>query len=147
MSIFVPIFMAALVGIFLSVQTGVNMQLQQHWALAAAPAALASLSIGALTTLAYILITRTPVPPLPGTTSIWHWTGGVLGSYTVIAMILLAPRLGMGTLTAVVLAAQLGSALVLDHYGLIGFATRDFTWQRLLGLALMIGGVIMIQKY
>ena len=74
MSIIVPIFMAALIGIFLTVQTGVNMQLQQNWALAAAPAALASLSIGALTTLAYILITRTPIPPLPGQTSIWHWS-------------------------------------------------------------------------
>ena len=147
MSMIIPILMAALIGIFLSVQTGVNMQLQQHWALSAAPAALASLSIGALTTLAYILLTRTPIPPLPGQTSLWHWTGGVLGSYTVIAMILLAPRLGVGTLTAVVLAAQLGAALVLDHYGLIGFTVRDFTWQRLAGLALMVAGVVMIQKY
>ena len=147
MSIVIPVLMASLVGIFLTVQTGVNMQLQQHWALTAAPAALASLSIGALTTLAYILITRTPIPSLPGNTSIWHWTGGVLGSYTVIAMILLAPRLGMGALTAVVLAAQLGAALVLDHYGLIGFAVRDFTWQRMAGLAFMIAGVVMIQKY
>jgi len=64
----------------------------------------------------------------------------------VLAAIVLAPRLGAATLIAAVVAGQMITSLVLDQYGLVGFPVHSMTLVRLLGAALVIAGVILIQR-
>ena len=47
--------------------------------------------------------------------------GGLLGAVFVVTMAWLAPMLGAATLLSVAIAGQMSFALVLDHYGLVGF--------------------------
>jgi transporter family-2 protein len=64
----------------------------------------------------------------------------------VLAAVVLAPKLGAGTLVAAVVAGQMVTSLLLDHYGLIGFPVHSLSLARLLGAAFVIAGVILIQR-
>lgn len=77
----------------------------------------------------------------------WAWTGGALGSYYVIIVIIFAQKLGAGTLVATFVCAQLVTSIVLDLTGLVGFSRREFSWQRWLGVALMIAGVVLVTQF
>ncbi len=57
-----------------------------------------------------------------------------------------AGGLGAATLIAAVVAGQMLSSLVLDQYGGVGFSHHPLTLARVLAAALVVGGVILIQR-
>ena len=46
-----------------------------------------------------------------------------------------------------IIAGQLVGSVLLDHTGAIGFAVREATWQRLVGVALLFGGALLVNEY
>src|SRR4028118_629766 len=60
----------------------------------------------------------------------WVWIGGLLGAFFVISAILLAPRFGATPFLALTLSGQMITALILDHYGWLGFPTQRISWMR-----------------
>ena len=38
---------------------------------------------------------------------------------------------------------QLATAMILDHYGAFGLPVQPITWQRIAGLAMVAGGVLL----
>ena len=62
----------------------------------------------------------------------WSWIGGLFGATYGLTAILLASRMGAATLTALVVTGQLICAVVLDHFGWLGF---DVTTQVGAGLS------------
>jgi transporter family-2 protein len=76
----------------------------------------------------------------------WVWTGGLLGAVFVVTTAWLAPVLGAATLLSVAIAGQMTFALVLDHYGLVGFPQRAMSPGRAVGTLLLVAGVVMIRK-
>jgi bacterial/archaeal transporter family-2 protein len=76
----------------------------------------------------------------------WVWTGGLLGAIFVVTIAWLAPTLGAATLLSVAIAGQMTFALVLDHYGLVGFPQRSMSAGRGVGVALLVVGVVMIRR-
>ena len=140
-------FLALLAGAATTIQTGINAQLRIAWAKSSILAAFVSFSVGALCLLFYLLATRAPLPPLPAKIIPWHWIGGLFGAFFISATIYVAPRLGATTMIGLVLAGQLGVSLILDHFGLIGYAQKSITWQRILGAALVGGGAFLIRRF
>src|SRR4051794_14329797 len=51
----------------------------------------------------------------------WAWLGGAMGGIYVLAMILLADRLGAAIFTGLTVTAAIIASLVLDHFGWLGF--------------------------
>ncbi len=80
--------------------------------------------------------------PQFGNQPLWRLTGGLLGAGAIFCTVLLAPRLGLATLLALVIAGQLVSAITIDHFGLLGVATRTATPARFIGAAITICGVL-----
>ena len=76
----------------------------------------------------------------------WAWCGGLLGAVFVVTAAWLAPTLGASTLLSVAIAGQMTSALVLDHYGLVGFPQRPISAGRAVGVLLLVAGVVMIRR-
>jgi transporter family-2 protein len=76
----------------------------------------------------------------------WIWTGGLLGAVFVVTTAWLAPILGAATLVSVAIAGQVTFALILDHYGLVGFPERSMSAGRAIGAVLLVAGVVMIRK-
>jgi len=141
------LLLAVITGVVLPVQAGVNHQLRLslgHPVLAAG----VSFLIGTLALGGYIVAARLSIPAgALGRTLWWHWTGGVLGAFFVAAAIVLTPRLGAATLVATVVAGQMVASLFLDHYGLVGYARHPMDLGRVVGAALVIGGVFLIQRH
>ena len=76
----------------------------------------------------------------------WELTGGILGALFVSLTILVVPRIGTAATMAAIIAAQLTTGLVLDHFGLFGFKVFPFDLKRLMGLAfLTLGAGLMIR--
>jgi transporter family-2 protein len=104
--------------------------------------------LGGLVTMAIVLVaTREPVPSwkLVLATPWWAWSGGILGGVFILLMILLLPSLGAATLLALVVAGQMVAGIAMDHFGLFGLAQHPVSVSRLAGIALIIGGVLLIK--
>ncbi|QOZ34702.1 DMT family transporter [Bradyrhizobium sp. CCBAU 53421] len=104
--------------------------------------------LGGLVTMAVVLVaTREPVPSWKLVSAVpwWAWSGGVLGGVFILLMILLLPSLGAATLLALVVAGQMIAGIAMDHFGLFGLAQHPVSFSRLTGIALIIGGVLLIK--
>lgn len=75
----------------------------------------------------------------------WAWSGGILGAVFILLVILLLPSLGAATLLALVVAGQMTAAVLMDHFGAFGLAQQSLSISRLLGVALVIAGVVLIK--
>lgn len=141
------LLLALAAGVLLPVQAGLNAQLRSALGSPVA-AALVSFLVGTAGLAAVALLLRTPLPlgRAWAATTPWQWGGGLIGAVYVLAAIVLAPRLGAATLIAAVVAGQMMTSLVLDQYGLVGFPVHSLNPVRVLGAALVIVGVVLIQR-
>jgi transporter family-2 protein len=144
-----PLYVAIVfvAGALIATQAGINSQLARaagHPVFAAA----ISFVVGTAALLVASLFVGTTWTGLAATSRgpWWIWTGGLLGAVFVVTMAWLAPVLGAATLLSVAIAGQMTFALVLDHYGLVGFPQRPMSLGRAVGAVLLVGGVVMIRK-
>jgi bacterial/archaeal transporter family-2 protein len=73
----------------------------------------------------------------------WLWIGAVMGAFVVLAITIAAPRIGVVTVTALLIAGQLGAAVTIDRYGLFGVERIALSWPRVLGVALLVLGAAL----
>lgn len=141
-----PHLLAALVGAGLTVQVGMNSTVR-HVIGSPVLATIVNFVVGLAALVAVALASGARMTP--GSASAvpaWAWFGGLLGAAYVAATTVLGPRLGAAALLALTLAGQMAAALVVDHYGVIGFPEQPVTPLRLLGAALLVAGVLLIMK-
>ncbi len=74
----------------------------------------------------------------------WEWLGGALGAFFVFGSTLLAPRIGVAAMIALIVAGQVISSLVFDRYGLLGLPVRSISGVRLAGAALILAGAVLV---
>lgn len=132
----------------LTAQAGINSQLRValgHPIVAAT----VSFVIGTLGLLVAGIASQVQLPKLQQAATVpwWAWTGGLLGATYIAASVVLAPRLGAAVLVASIVAGQFLAALVLDHFGLLGFAKHTITPARIAGAVLLFAGVYLIQRH
>jgi transporter family-2 protein len=141
------VVIVVLAGALIATQSGVNSQLARA---AGHPVFAATISfvVGSLALLVCSFALR---GAWVGTGALaqapwWVWTGGLMGAVFVATSAWLAPVLGAATLVSVAVAGQMAFALVLDHYGLVGFPVRSMSTGRALGAGLLVAGVVLIRK-
>lgn len=140
--------LAFIAGATAPTQAGINAQLELHWAKSSSLASLVSFSVGTVCMLVYCLLTRITFPLLgSGTSHWWHWAGGLLGAFFVTTTIYVAPRLGAVSMVALLLAGQMVASILLDHFGLLGYAEKPISLMRLLGIGMLFGGVLLIRRF
>ncbi len=142
------IFWALAAGAMMPVQAGVNALLGAQ---VKSPilAATVSFSVGAVFLILICILLRIPVPEVSawGKLPLWMWTGGLLGAFFVTTTVILAPKLGAVVLLASLVTAQMSASIILDHFGLIGYPEQPVNLGRLLGVAFLVLGVILVQRY
>jgi len=110
-------------------------------------AALVSFAVGtvALIGLALVLQVR---PDLAAARALpWYaWIGGLCGVIFVIAATWGVPRLGVATTITLMVAGQLLLGLVLDHFGAFGAPRQPVNLMRVVGVAMVIGGVLLVRR-
>lgn len=146
--IWLYLLVCLLAGALMPLQAGVNAQLAR-WVGHPVTASLVSFAVGTLALFAYTAATRPPLPPLAALAAApwWVWAGGLLGSVFVTAAAAFAPRLGAATFISITIAGQVLVSILLDHFGVVGFAARPVTVPRLLGALLLIAGVLLVRKF
>ena len=75
------------------------------------------------------------------------WLAGILGAFYVAVVIILAPKLGTALTFVLIVAGQMVVSLILDHFGMLGLPIKQINWQRMVGVALLIAGVLMIRRF
>jgi bacterial/archaeal transporter family-2 protein len=77
-----------------------------------------------------------------------RWTlylGGFCGFITIAALALSFPKLGAAWAIAMMVLGQGVAALVIDHFGLMGMPRDPVTATRLIGVALVAAGIVVIR--
>lgn len=141
------ILIALLAGAATALQTGINSQLRFNLN-NPMQAAFVSFAVGtiALGIIAFPQGTRWNFAEMSGFPW-WVWTGGLLGVYFVVSAIFLVPRFGAATYLVLNIAGQMITALILDHYGLLGFPVQRISFLRVVGAILLLVGVILIRRF
>jgi len=99
----------------------------------------------ALGVLAMILQARPDVGAMKGLPW-WAWMGGLYGCAFVVSAAWGVPRLGVATTITVMIAGQLLLSLALDHFGALGVEKQPLSLGRIAGVALVIGGVVLVRR-
>lgn len=140
--------LAIIAGTLIPLQAGLNAQLRFRLD---SPyyATLVSITVSLVAIGLYCLAARPPLPVLAQAAQSpwWVWAGGIVGVVYIFMVLLLAPKLGATALIASIIGGQMLCSLLLDQYGLIGFAQHPINLGRAAGILLLFAGVVLIQKY
>ena len=66
-------------------------------------------------------------------------------AFYLLSITFLAPRFGVGNAVMLVVAGQIVSSAMIDHFGLFGAPHRPIDLMRASGLAIMVVGVVIAQ--
>lgn len=76
----------------------------------------------------------------------WYsWMGGVLAPVITVTVMLAIAGLSPTVAISTILLSQLTVAALIDAFGWLGLEKLPFAWQKLLGVALMVGGVLLMK--
>lgn len=134
------------VGVLAAMQPPINAALARRTG--ALPSTTISFMVGALALLALTVILSDAggFKGLRGA-SWWHLTGGLIGAVFVFATVVLVPRLGAAGLVATLVTGQLAGGVLIDRLGLFGLPQTTLSPIRMVGLALLVvGGVLIVQR-
>lgn len=136
-----------LAGIAMSVQAGINHQLRtalQHPLLAT----LISFLSGTIALIIILIAVRDPLPSLQSYSeiSLYKFTGGLLGAFIVFGTILSVSEIGAANFIVILIAGQLVTAVIIDHNGWLGMELNKVTFQRILGILLVVAGAYMVNR-
>lgn len=73
----------------------------------------------------------------------WLWLGGVMGAFIVLTVTFATPRIGTTATIGLLIAGQFAMSLLIDRYGLFGFAQIAVSWPRALGVVLLTVGAAL----
>jgi bacterial/archaeal transporter family-2 protein len=146
-----PLIWAALLtvgaGVSVFVQQALNANLRRELN-SAAWSGFVSYLLGVVFMVCLAIVLRDPIPSgstmgrVPG----WAWSGGIFGAIFIALSIITIPKVGGAAYIALLVTGQLVAALAFDHFGWLGIPQRPIDLPRLLGVALLVGGVILIRR-
>ena len=140
---------ALLMGFFMAVQPAINLELRRFVG-SPAQAAMVSTFVSTISLGFFVfVILRKPWPSLEAATATpwWIWVGGLLGAVYVAVSVVLISRLGAAFAFSLVVLGQMLTALVMDRFGWFGVPIHDFSPGRVIGVALVILGVVLIRMF
>ena len=134
-----------LAGVGLAVQAPTNAALAKTSGSVLLAALVSFVAGSVVLALAWAAIDRTSPTALRGA-PVWAWAGGLYGACFVAAMAYAAPRLGLATTLTIAIATQLATALVLDHFGLLGLKVAPISLWKVAGVVLVLAGVVLVRR-
>lgn len=135
----------ALVGGLIALQAPVNAGLGK--ATGTFAAALVSFMVGTAV-LAAIVVLSGKAGGIPEAANVeWYYLlGGILGAAYVFTALVTVDTIGAGGVAAATITGQLTASVALDRLGVLGLEETPLTWERLLGVALLLGGTYLVVR-
>ncbi|HLH89284.1 MAG TPA: DMT family transporter [Xanthobacteraceae bacterium] len=146
-SLVLPAILTVAGGICVLVQQALNANLRGALG-SSAWSGVTSYVVGTLAMACLVAVLRDPVPAAAtiGRVPWWAWSGGIFGAIFIALSIVTIPKLGGAAYLALLVTGQMIAALAFDQFGLLGIPQRPIDLSRLLGVALLIGAVVLIRR-
>ena len=136
------------IGIALTFQTAINTQLRDY-VQSPLQAALFSFLIGTILLCFLVFVQNSAKPNFGDIIAMpWYlWIGGCLGVYAISMSIYTAPKLGLLTLSGLIIFGQILMSMILDQLGLFDREKIPLNGQRVLGgVVIFIGVLLTLQR-
>lgn len=136
------VFLAGTLG---AIQAAINARLGQALG-NGMQAVLVSFIIGGAGALLYCLVAGAPLATGQALRAgpWWMWTGGLLGAVFVWSTIIAVPRIGVALTFPLLVAGQMATAVILEHFGILGSPRQPISWARVGGALLVVAGVVVL---
>ncbi|GAB1256578.1 DMT family transporter [Aurantivibrio plasticivorans] len=135
-------------GASIAIQASTNAVLFQHvgkllWV------GLVLFLIGTVYLLSLIMLTKTAAPTIGQLAAApsWAYIGGIVVASYVLTITLLVPKMGAANAIIFVVAGQILTAVLIDHFGWLGVAVREISLPRIIGVTMIIGGIYLSRRY
>ncbi len=141
----VAVVLTAVAGGLVAMQAPINSKLGKS--IGTFPAATVSFAVG-LAVLVAIVVVAGDAARMADARHVtwWYLLGGALGAAYVSTVLVSVRTLGAGGVTAATIAGQLTLSLVVDQLGWLGVTKQPITALKLLGVAMLAGGVYLIVR-
>jgi bacterial/archaeal transporter family-2 protein len=140
---FLGLFIAVIAGLLVGLQNIFNAKVNEQagtWATTALV-----LGLGFLASMTLGLVFEGSGLFMLDNMKTWHWFSGLIGVGVVVCLVQGTRLLGPTYAIAIVLTSQLGFALLWDSLGWFGLEKIPFTFQQLVGVLVIAGGVIVFK--
>lgn len=142
---------SCMTGVSMTVQSAVNGKLRN---ITSNPIFASAASFGGGLILLFLMLFGAHVLGiyhLPGAevmmqTKPWMYVGGLVGTCLVVGSIMIPKRIGFASYFSMLVAGQLVGSVLADAIGFLGAEPHMPTPARLVGLAFLIAGAVLIQK-
>lgn len=72
-------------------------------------------------------------------------TGGILGAFITITVVQSMGKLGPAEAVIIIVTSQVAVAYLIELFGLFGSDKADFSFRKLIGLAIAVAGIILFR--
>jgi len=141
--IMLGIIFSIIAGVAMSIQGVMNTRLSENIGTMEANAFVQCTA--ALLSLAALLFYHEGSFAALGETSKVYWLGGIFGLIITITVMLGIHKLSPTVSISIILISQLFVAALIDAFGIMGSEKVPFDWTKYVGLALMVGGVLIFK--
>lgn len=137
-----PLIIAALSGLAMTFQGAINAALKEK--IGVAPMSLVVHLIGLIISLAAVVV-FTGIPKFQDfrNAPLYSYLGGILNVAIIGGVAYAIAKTGATIGISAILIGQLGTAVVLDHFGIFTLEKIPFSWIRIVGVLLMLVGMRM----
>ncbi len=94
---------------------------------------------------AWLITERTGFAEVLSVRPRYFLTGGLIGAFITYTVIVSMNQMGPAKAVMFIVTAQLISAYLIEVFGLFGVEKQPFTWQKVLGMAVTISGIILFK--
>jgi transporter family-2 protein len=104
--------------------------------------------VGVVFMVCLVVAVRDPVPSAStlARVPLWAWGGGIFGAIFIALSIVTIPKLGGAGYIALLVTGQMLAGMAFDQFGWLGIPERQIDVPRLLGVALLVAGVVLIRR-
>ncbi|WP_201618106.1 DMT family transporter [Psychrobacter urativorans] len=74
----------------------------------------------------------------------WQLAGALFGAFSMVAIVIGVPRIGTAATIVAVIAGQIITGLLVDHFGLFGNTQLTLDYKRMAAIALLAGALYLI---
>ena len=133
-------FLSLLTGILISVMVAVNGGLTKQYGVYSATVIIHIIGLILITVLSLVKHERL----FPKRHAWFLYLGGAIGVLTTVFNNLAFGRISVSAILALGLFGQSITGLVIDQFGLLGMPRHPFTQRKLIGLALILAGIVLM---
>lgn len=111
-----------------------------------------SFTIGAILLIILVMVLRIPFSNIHNAIKLeenpwWIWIGGLLGAMYVLGNAWLIPRIGTGQVVIMALFGQLLFSALIEQFSLFGALQKHISYFKIIGLAIIFIGVLLIRIF